>query len=152
MLLWNWILSFQLLIHSALHTGLIESTTNVWHKSDGFNNERKKNIWWLVGKGKTIQLLLQAQTAGPKCQTHSSPLIHQHQTGRMKTWEPESAVPKNHFHCHPFKRFHGCFLKITFRSQNVEFTMRLPRRRKILLVASHPHQDEPNAMPSFNFT
>lgn len=42
--------------------------------SDGYNYQNNQNNWALVGKSKTIQLLLQAQTAGPKCQTNYSPL------------------------------------------------------------------------------
>lgn len=112
---------------------------------------RKKNVM-TCGEGQNNPTVVTSTNSWAKVSNTFLPLIHQHQTGRMKTWKPESAVPKNHFHCHPFKRFHGCSLKITFCSQNLEFVMLLPRRRKILLVASHPHQDEPNAMPSFNFT
>lgn len=42
--------------------------------SDSYNYQNNQNNWALVGKSKTIQLLLQAQTAGPKCQTNYSPL------------------------------------------------------------------------------
>lgn len=151
MLLWNWILSFQLLVHSAQHKGLIESTTNVWHKSDGFNNEEKKILDELWGRAKQSNCCYKHKQLGQSVK-HIPPPHSPTPNWENEDMEARVSCPQKSLSLSPFQKVSWMLLKITFCSQNLEFIMHLPRKRKILLVASHPHQDEPNAMPSFNFT
>lgn len=144
MLLWKWILSFQLAISGAQRRELIESTTSVWHKSDIFNNAGEKIIEDLRERAKQSDCCYKCKQLGQSVK-HIPPPFTNTKLGEWRHGSQGQLSPKITF-INGRWRVPRMLLKMMF------FIMCLPRRRKTLLVASHPHRDEPNAMPSFNST
>lgn len=75
----------------------------IWHKSDSYNYQKNQNNWALLGNSKTIRVLWQAQTAGPKCQTHPPQTrTHTHNSDKTSQLLP-GGKKKKHIHGYHLK-------------------------------------------------